>query len=217
MKRHRFPLIVVLLILFPFLSLAHGSAEKFSVQILVVEPVKGEMFKAKVTAWQKIAGQWKVALGPMDAVVGRNGLAEPGQKREGDGKTPSGVYDLGPAFGYDQKIDTHMNYQPMTKDDIWVDDQNSKNYNRLITKRDLGDAKSFEEMKRDDDLYKAGLVIQYNTDPIVPGFGSAIFLHIWRGFDKPTSGCVALSEDNVLRILKWLNASDHPMITINKR
>jgi L,D-peptidoglycan transpeptidase YkuD (ErfK/YbiS/YcfS/YnhG family) len=57
-------------------------------------------------------------------------------------------------------------------------------------------------------------VIEYNTDPIVPGKGSAIFMHIWRGPDSPTSGCIAMAKENFLPLLKWLNWDHNPVIIL---
>jgi len=68
-------------------------------------------------------------------------------------------------------------------------------------------------MLRADGLYDAGAVIEYNTDPVVPGLGSAIFLHIWREDGaKPTAGCVALPEDRLRELLGWLDAEAAPVI-----
>jgi L,D-peptidoglycan transpeptidase YkuD (ErfK/YbiS/YcfS/YnhG family) len=151
----------------------------------------------------------------MDGVIGRNGFAEPGAKREGDGKTPSGVYPIGPAFGYAPSANTKLDYRQATANDFWVDDPESADYNRWVVGKPQ--AKSFELMKRDDELYKLGAVIQYNTEPVVPGRGSAIFLHVWRGPDSTTAGCVALSESDVASLLKWLDKTKHPVVVLNPR
>jgi L,D-peptidoglycan transpeptidase YkuD (ErfK/YbiS/YcfS/YnhG family) len=70
-------------------------------------------------------------------------------------------------------------------------------------------------MKRDDDLYKYGIAIQYNTDPVLKGYGSAIFFHIWASTKSTTAGCVAVSEEDILNILAWLNPAANPVILIN--
>jgi L,D-peptidoglycan transpeptidase YkuD (ErfK/YbiS/YcfS/YnhG family) len=72
-------------------------------------------------------------------------------------------------------------------------------------------ALSFEEMKRPDGLYRYGIVIGYNGNPVVKGLGSAIFLHVWKGRDIPTSGCVALAEEDVVAILARLDPSRQPL------
>ncbi len=180
-------------------------------QLVIIDPL--ESFQAQLTTWQLQDGRWEVVTGlPMLAVVGRNGFAPQGEKREGDGRTPSGIYRLGTAFGYAPSINTKLNYRQATDNDLWIDDPQSPQYNQWVMAPT--EAKSFEKMRRDDNLYKYGVVIEYNTDPVVPGHGSAIFLHVGRGPDQPTAGCVATSEDNVNTILKWLDKDAHPMIIL---
>ncbi len=154
-----------------------------------------------------------VIAGPFDAVVGRNGIAHANAKREGDGKTPSGSFELGPAFGYAAESPTKLPYRQANTDDIWIDDPSSPDYNSW-TKRGATPAKSFEVMHRDDDLYAVGVVIGYNRTPVIPGHGSAIFLHVWGGPEQATSGCVALERKNLETILARFDPSKHPTIEI---
>ena len=60
----------------------------------------------------------------MDAVIGRNGFAPPGEKCEGDGRTPSGLFRLKTAFGYPPSVPTQMPYRQSQEDDLWIDDPN---------------------------------------------------------------------------------------------
>ena len=170
-------------------------------------------FAAKVEGWDKANGQWQMVMDPMDAVVGRNGLAPVNEKKEGDGRTPSGIFKVYRAFGYKKDADKKLEYKQVTETDFWVDDTSSLDYNQWVHKIAEG-TRSFERLKRDDDLYEYAAVIEYNTDPVVSGNGSAIFLHVWRSPDQPTSGCVALSRENILRILKWLDRSQKPVVVI---
>ena len=165
----------------------------------------------KIYVIEKHADKWVIIFEPFNAVIGKNGFARPGEKREGDGKTPSGIYPLKMTFGYDASIKTKMPYQQALAVDIWVDDANADDYNRWV-KKEATQAKSYEKMKRDDSLYKYGIVIEYNTNPVVKGYGSAIFLHIWGGADITTEGCVAVSEENIIKILEWLDPKALPLI-----
>ncbi len=54
------------------------------------------------------------------------------EKKEGDGKTPSGIYPLGPAFGYASSMDTGLAYRQATDNDFWVDDVRSLQYNQWV-------------------------------------------------------------------------------------
>jgi L,D-peptidoglycan transpeptidase YkuD (ErfK/YbiS/YcfS/YnhG family) len=182
-----------------------------STQLLIVANGVSPASPVTVHALEKGRDRWNVPFPPIDAVIGRKGFAHPGAKREGDGKTPSGVYPLVLAFGYAKKVNTGMPYKEATEDDLWVDDPDSSDYNRWV-KRGETDARSFEEMRRKDGLYRYGLVIGYNTDPVVRGYGSAIFIHVWRKHDSPTAGCVAMAEKDMVRILEWLDPSRNPLI-----
>lgn len=182
-------------------------------QAVLVKKNEEEIFKAVLTLWQKKEGEWVLfsAL-PTKAVMGRNGFAKEGEKEEGDGKTPSGVYALIRSFGYEEGVSTKLDYRQAGQDDFWVDDPQSPQYNQWI--KETPHAKSFERLKRDDELYKYAVVIEYNTEPVVAGKGSAIFLHIWRAEDKPTAGCVAVSEGDMIQLLQWLDPSQNPMILL---
>jgi L,D-peptidoglycan transpeptidase YkuD (ErfK/YbiS/YcfS/YnhG family) len=172
----------------------------FSTQIMV-----------RALEWREQA--WHTAFGPLKAVIGRKGFAPPGEKREGDGRTPSGVFPLPLVFGYGASAPTRMPYRQAREEDLWVDDPASPDYNRWVVRGETA-AASFERLKRDDDLYKYGIVIAYNTDPVINGHGSAIFLHLWRGPESTTAGCVALAEADVLKILAWLEPSANPVIIL---
>jgi L,D-peptidoglycan transpeptidase YkuD (ErfK/YbiS/YcfS/YnhG family) len=105
---------------------------------------------------------------------------------------------------------TKMPYRQATDDDFWVDDVGSADYNRWV--RGRPQAASMEKMKREDGLYRHGIVIEYNMDPIVRGKGSAIFLHQWQGIAKSTRGCVAMPENQILRLLAWLDPAQKPLM-----
>jgi len=185
-------------------------------QLLVVTGNKSGPGPAAVQALERVGDKWAPPFPPLDAVAGRNGFAAPGAKREGDGKTPSGMYPLILAFGYDRNMKTAMPHRQATEDDLWVDDPDAPDYNTWV-RRGETTARSFEELKRKDGLYRYGLVIGYNTDPVVKGQGSAIFLHIWKGRTSPTAGCVAMAEKDVLRILEWLDPARKPLIIMGTK
>jgi L,D-peptidoglycan transpeptidase YkuD (ErfK/YbiS/YcfS/YnhG family) len=162
-----------------------------------------------VLACERHGQGWSDLSGPIPAVVGRNGFATPGAKREGDGTTPSGTFCLEEAFGYAPRIETAMPYRQIREDDIWVDDPASPDYNQW-KKKGAVMTRSYEEMRRADGLYEVGIVIGYNRSPALSGRGSAIFFHIWQGRGIPTSGCVAMAREDLLRILSWLDPLKAP-------
>ncbi len=192
---------------------AAGKQWPLSSQLIVVRNDGPAPHNAALEAFEKNGNEWRSVLGPVMAMTGRNGMAPADEKREGDGRTPSGMFTLGFVFGYGNSIDSRIPYKQMTSEDIWVDDPDSPDYNRL-TKRGMTAARSFEEMVLTDDRYKYGIVVEYNTDPVVAGAGSAIFIHVWKDENTPTSGCVALSEENILKLIGWLDPAKHPLISI---
>ena len=183
-------------------------------QAVLVEGSANGGVTATVSGWERRDGGWNQVFGPTQAMVGRNGLAPSGEKREGDGRTPSGTFELRRAFGYGKDVPTELDYRVVTEKDFWIDAPTSPLYNQWVT----GDVPgvSHEVLRRQDDLYKYAIVIEYNTDPVVPGMGSAIFLHVWRGAGEPTAGCVALAQAELLRLLQWLDARRNPVILLKE-
>jgi len=137
-------------------------------------------------------------------------------KREGDGKAPAGVFELPFAFGYagsEQAGAIKLPYLALTANVAGVDDVKSKHYNRLVrTDQVAKDWASAEQMRRDDGLYEWGVFVNHNTSPTLPGAGSCIFLHVWRGQGKPTAGCTAMSRQEMIRLLQWLNPKARPVL-----
>ena len=191
---------------------AHENKINKSIQILLVID-NSSLFsnERRVYALEKKANEWKMAFEPFNAVIGKNGFAPSGEKREGDGKTPSGIFALQSTFGYNESIKTNMPYRQALVDDIWVDDANADDYNRWVKKQETR-ALSYERMRRDDNLYKYGIIIEYNTRPVIKGYGSAIFFHVWGGEDITTEGCVAVSEQDIVKIIGWLDPQALPVI-----
>lgn len=185
-------------------------------QLIVAIGETAEETDAELFAFEKTSSGWEKRFGPLAAVNGRNGFAPPGEKREGDGRTPTGLFPLEFAFGYARSIDSKMPYRQATDDDVWVDDPASPDYNTW-TKRDLTDASSFETMKLTDQRYRIGISIAYNRNPIITGMGSAIFLHVWLREGAPTSGCIAIADEDLSMILQWLDPAKKPMILMGTR
>ncbi len=96
---------------------------------------------------------------------------------------------------------THLPMSALRAGDAWVDDPADPNYNRLVA---LPYPAHVEQMWRADGLYDLLVPIGYNTDPPVPGSGSAIFLHIARPDGAPTAGCIAVARDVLAGLLGLL-------------
>ena len=63
---------------------------------------------------------------------------------------------------------------------------------------------SAEKLYRADDLYDIVCVMNYNTNPVLPGKGSAIFLHVCKDDFTPTEGCVAVEKKVLIEISKQI-------------
>jgi L,D-peptidoglycan transpeptidase YkuD (ErfK/YbiS/YcfS/YnhG family) len=181
-----------------------------SAQLVVVLPGKNTDTRSRLYALEKRNSTWHTVIDGVPATSGHNGFAPPGKKREGDGKTPSGIFKIAYAFGYSPSCHTGLDYRQATENDLWIDDPRSPDYNRWIT-GSPGNY-SHEKMKRKDHLYRYGMVVEYNMDPVVKGKGSAIFIHVWRSPGKPTSGCIAVSEEIIKKLLSFLDKRKQPVV-----
>jgi L,D-peptidoglycan transpeptidase YkuD (ErfK/YbiS/YcfS/YnhG family) len=154
---------------------------------------------------------WKSVFTSIRVGIGRKGFAAPGTKREGDQMSPSGFFRLGQLFCYDREVDTRMPYIQTTPEDKWIDDPNSPDYNRHI--RGNTKAKSFEKLLLNGNDYRYCMVIEYNTDPVVKGNGSAIFLHLSEGkILNSSAGCVVLLQSDMEKLLRWMKPELKPSI-----
>jgi L,D-peptidoglycan transpeptidase YkuD (ErfK/YbiS/YcfS/YnhG family) len=154
---------------------------------------------ATVRACQRQGNTWQQALGPMYGHVGTQGVAPPGGKREGDGRTPSGVYPLGRGFGIQPDPGVAFSWRRVGPEDVWVDDSSSALYNTWQQKPANGRWRSAESLNQPR-AYDYAQVIDYNTAR-VPGAGSAIFLHV--DHQSPTAGCVSLPRAQLLALFRW--------------
>lgn len=135
------------------------------------------------------------------AYIGKNGITN--NKKEGDGKTPIGIFKLGIAFGTHSKNKiNYNNYIKINKNLYWVDDVKSKYYNQLIDiSKTQKDWKSAENLIEYQKQYEYAIEIKTNPNNI-KGKGSAIFLHC--SIEKPTAGCIAINKEKMKKILDTL-------------
>lgn len=162
--------------------------------------VKASGSSAIVTMHQRNSkGVWKQIMCTY-GYVGRNGI---GKTREGDGKTPSGIFSFGRAFGVQPSPGTKITYTKVNSSHYWVDDSNSRYYNQFVSTKDVKkDWKSAEHLIDYPIEYAYAVHIKYNPQNI-PGKGSAIFLHCISG--TTTSGCVAIPKKNMIYVLRHLD------------
>ena len=159
-------------------------------------------FHAELTIYKAEGGKYNPVF-TCPAVVGKNG---PGKQSEGDTKTPLGTWEVGEAYGINDDPGSLIPYTKVTDDMYWcATGSNSKKYNTLIYRSDNPDA----DYSEDEHLIEYPIVYNYLLDlgyykAGAPYAGNAIFLHCWRGPDSPTGGCVAVSEEDMVTILKTI-------------
>lgn len=135
----------------------------------------------------------------LPCALGRGGMVQ--DKQEGDGGTPLGDWPLRRLHYRADRGAAPLTALPsraIERLDGWCDDPADPSYNRLVR---LPYTARHETMWREDGLYDLVVELGYNDDPVVPGKGSAIFLHIARPDYAPTEGCVALAEPDLRRLL----------------
>lgn len=134
--------------------------------------------------------------------VGRGGITH--AKREGDGATPAGRWRLmGGGYRADRGVPPKAPFRlrPIGPRDLWSDDPAAAGYNHPAR---APYAPSHERLARPDRLYDVVIVTDWNWPDAVPGRGSAIFVHVWRGPRVPTAGCLAFRPDHLGWILaRW--------------
>jgi len=139
--------------------------------------------------------------------IGRNGI---GKTKEGDGKTPTGVYHFMFGFGNMPDPGCGLSYTQVDDSYYWVDDSDSAYYNRFVSTDDVTkDWDSAEHIAGVKSSYNYVLALDYNAD-CVPGKGSAIFMHC-----TPTggAGCIAVPEEMMVEIMQ--NVKDGCVVVID--
>ena len=176
---------------------ASMSISKHTTQAITVVGNGGS--SATLTVHTKHNGVWTETLS-CAARVGSRGIT--GSKREGDKKTPRGVYSFGQAFGIAGNPGISRSYLQVNNNHYWVDDSNSSYYNKLVDASQTGiQWSSAEHLVDYQEAYRYAIAINYNT-ACTPGAGSGIFLHCSTG--RATNGCISVSQGDMIRILKML-------------
>jgi D-alanyl-D-alanine dipeptidase len=210
---------------------SEAAALRASTQILIVTTQDWNAASGTLLVYERPLARkkWKAAGSPIQVVVGKNGLgwgagiapeaarheaADP-IKKEGDSKSPAGIFHLSTAFGSaaQEPPGWKMPYMYLASSVECVDDAHSKFYNRVIDRATVApDWSSSEQMLRPDGEYRWGLVVDHNTEPVTAGAGSCIFLHIWLGPGVGTTGCTAMAQEQLEGVLARLDPARTPLL-----
>jgi L,D-peptidoglycan transpeptidase YkuD (ErfK/YbiS/YcfS/YnhG family) len=201
-------------------NIANGlrmPAPSDSRQLITVEAASVRTTYATTRLWRRSGECWVSAGGPYAARAGRNGLRE--NRREGDGTTPIGMFSIGRTmYGNEPNPGVKYRYRHIRCGDWWVEDPSSPAYNtfqRIGCGRRPPFRVTTPDMSKDRHAYAYLAVVEFNMNPVVPGRGSGIFLHVQRG--NATNGCVSLRRAALLRVIRWLSPAAAPRIVIGTR
>ncbi|HEY8383429.1 MAG TPA: succinylglutamate desuccinylase/aspartoacylase family protein [Microvirga sp.] len=147
-------------------------------------------------------GDWQVPC-----TVGTGGLVAASLKREGDRRTPIGVFPL--RYGFfdastwlDFPRGLAFPFVPLAPDMIWEED--GPDYNRLVWAEDGERMDKRLSRPREEPLFKVAIPIGYNDAVPEPGRGSAIFIHATRTDGSGTAGCVGVKPEHLLEFVRRL-------------
>ncbi len=187
--------------------------------------------KVTLTLYEKHGKTWKPVTAPWPGRLGKSGLAwgrglhknPPSKapvKHEGDWRAPAGIFAIGGAYGYAKNVPHHalLPYRQITTRDLWFEDRHSKYYNqhRILDHEPKAAWEKKAQMRQNDHAHSLKLYIAHNDAILggkpIPGLGSAIFFHIWRGGgSRPTAGCTTMPETKLKELIARINPARHPV------
>ncbi|QRM30381.1 succinylglutamate desuccinylase/aspartoacylase family protein [Microvirga sp. VF16] len=147
-------------------------------------------------------GDWSIPC-----TVGSDGLAQATIKREGDKRTPIGVFPL--RYGFfnaaaqpDFPRDLAFPFVPLTSEMIW--EEGGGNYNRLVFA--IGEERVDDRLSRsrDERLFDVIVPIGFNDAAPEFGRGSALFIHAARSDMKGTAGCIGIPQEKMPEFIRRL-------------
>jgi L,D-peptidoglycan transpeptidase YkuD (ErfK/YbiS/YcfS/YnhG family) len=192
-----------------------GAATSGQLITVIAPTMRSET--ATLDLYVRRGGCFRLAAGPFSALVGLKGLSA--HHVEGDDTTPLGLFGFqSTMYGVLANPGVAYQYHHLVCGDWWDEQSSSALYNHFVhvpcgTKPEFGGGS--EALWQSVPSYDYFAVIAYNRHPIVPGRGSAIFLHVSNG--QATAGCVSIPVADLLRVLRALRPALHPLIDITTR
>lgn len=210
-------------------SPALGQIGRSVRQVIVTRADSWSAHTGSLQCYQRASAQerWETAFpAPIAVLLGKKGLAwgrgvfavpQNGVplKVEKDGRAPAGIFQLGSLFGYapTPPSGTRWPYLQVGPWDAYVDDSTSPYYNRHVRidpRNGIPPWFEKQRMRLGDAAYRWMLEIRHNQQPAAAGYGSAIFFHVRRGPNTPSAGCTAMAEEQLIRLLRWLDPQAAP-------
>lgn len=221
---------ILILVLLAILPVAAFELPAPTSQCLVGMADDWDSSNVTLCLYQKSDGTWKPVSAPWQGRLGKNGLVwgkgihpvprSASTKKEGDNRSPAGVFAIGGAWGYDESIQKKalLPYHKVTPRDLWVEDSTSPLYNQNVI-LDHDPATPWEkkqQMKQADAAHSLKLFIAHNAPPkAVPGGGSSIFFHIWRRDGaSATAGCTTMARSQLQSLISQIDPAKHPLYVL---
>lgn len=182
-------------------------------QVVTVSVASSTATTGVLEAWERRGTDFVRVRGPIQVYVGEDGVGLASERRS---RTPRGVFGLTEAFGLAKDPGAALPYVRVGLSHWWVSDVRSAHYNEMRV-CPPGGACGFRQSRSEQlgaiDAYRYAIVMDYNRDPVVPGRGSAFFLHVTEG--RPTQGCISMPAQDMKWLLRWLDPADEPVISVN--
>jgi len=223
-----------LFLLFFTITWASAQVPENCSQIIVGKTTSWDSSYVSLTVYEKQSRVWKAIGKTWQGRLGSRGLgwgqgihpkiSSPAPiKKEGDKRAPAGIFKIGGAYGYASQIKRHpqLPYRCITPQDLWVEDLTSPLYNKHIIldqqPRTIWEQKA--QMRQNDHAHSLKLYIGHNDAILggrpVPGLGSAIFFHIWRGGgSKATAGCTTMPESMLKQLIARIDPYKKPVYVL---
>lgn len=156
---------------------------------------------------------WTKAL-ETPAKYGMNGLYK---KKEGDARTPVGVFKMNVPFGIRAAEEGFPeNYLKVDSNYYWNGDSDSDRYNQLVN---VNEYNSFNKLKSEHLINYGGyydycINTGYNPDGTAHR-GSAIFLHCMVN-NSNTHGCIGIASDSMKEVLRSYQEGSTYMVIFNR-
>lgn len=166
----------------------------------VVSVVSTGGSNAKMDIYQRTAAGWQALKTGIPTHVGSAGMAP--QAKSGYPATPMGVYSLDSAFGTAPNPGGGLPYTQVGPNHWWSGDDHSPTFNSMqVCQKAQCPFNTGESENLQIPQYKHAVVMGVNKNK-VPGGGAAFFFHTTDG--GPTEGCVAIDDDTLVQIIRWL-------------
>ncbi|RJQ81800.1 hypothetical protein D5S17_04305 [Pseudonocardiaceae bacterium YIM PH 21723] len=184
-------------------------------QVITVVAEQPADTRGRLQRWERVPGGWQPVGEPVPADLGRNGMSP--HTREGLAATPMGGFAVNRSFGSLADPGTTLPYVRTEPADWWISEPGPlyNTYQRCVANCRFALGEPNEHLSYAQPFYRYAAVIEYNTDPVAQGAGSAFFLHVTA--HEPTQGCVAVPEPDMVALLRWLNPAAAPRILIGTR